>query len=502
MSGWETYKGLEVPAGPFTPTNNAGEKLKEDLTGLADRSPYLSSNDPTANDDTSDGFFAGSQWFNSSTQVMWVCTDASAGAAVWRSLYKREAGGIVLSPSGDGDVQLGDDLDVNGRSIVSTSNGDIPISPNGAGQVVLDGLNWPAADGNTGEVLKTDGAAGLYFGAGGGGGGAFTADGSFAAYQGTDVDAGGGANLGSLAQGSYATASGSNGTFAQGYFVSATGRGGTLAQGYTAYASGDYGCFAQGVPVWSSGSSGCFAQGISVSATGHYGSFAQGQNAVATGYKGSFAQGGYNYVLASGDLGSFAQGDRATASGNFGAFAQGTYVTASGSYGCFAQGRAVTASANSAWAQGFHTTADKRGQFARATGRFASDGDAQLSILVARNQTTNGTPTDLFLNGSSERIAIPADKCWAFSVLVSALQTAGTGAGACAGYEFSGVIKNISGTTSLVGAVGKTVLGEDTAAWDANVTADNTNDALDISVTGETSKTIRWVAAVYLSEVG
>ena len=35
MSGWETYKGLEVPQ---TPTGDAGIKLKDDLKELADRS--------------------------------------------------------------------------------------------------------------------------------------------------------------------------------------------------------------------------------------------------------------------------------------------------------------------------------------------------------------------------------------------------------------------------------------------------------------------------------
>lgn len=56
---------------------------------------------------------------------------------------------------------LDDDLDVNGNSIISSSNGDIAITPNGTGDVVLDGLKWPQADGTNGQVLKTDGAAQL-----------------------------------------------------------------------------------------------------------------------------------------------------------------------------------------------------------------------------------------------------------------------------------------------------------------------------------------------------
>lgn len=57
--------------------------------------------------------------------------------------------------------QLGGSLDVNGNSIVSASNGDIAITPHGTGDVVLDGLKYPSADGTAGYVLKTDGSAQL-----------------------------------------------------------------------------------------------------------------------------------------------------------------------------------------------------------------------------------------------------------------------------------------------------------------------------------------------------
>jgi hypothetical protein len=57
--------------------------------------------------------------------------------------------------------QLGGNLDVNGNSIVSASNGNIAITPNGTGSVVLDGLNWPQADGSANYVLKTNGSGQL-----------------------------------------------------------------------------------------------------------------------------------------------------------------------------------------------------------------------------------------------------------------------------------------------------------------------------------------------------
>ncbi len=65
--------------------------------------------------------------------------------------------------SGDSTPQLGGDLDVNGNAIVSASNGNIAITPNGSGEVIIDGLKHPQADGNAGQVLKTDGNGQLAF---------------------------------------------------------------------------------------------------------------------------------------------------------------------------------------------------------------------------------------------------------------------------------------------------------------------------------------------------
>ena len=59
--------------------------------------------------------------------------------------------------------QLGGDLDVNGNAIVSTSNGNIAITPNGSGSVIIDGLSHPQADGNSGQVLTTNGSGQLSF---------------------------------------------------------------------------------------------------------------------------------------------------------------------------------------------------------------------------------------------------------------------------------------------------------------------------------------------------
>jgi len=85
----------------------------------------------------------------------------------------------------------------------------------------------------------------------------------------------------------------------------------------------------------------------------------------------------------------------------------------------------------------------------------------------------------------------------AFEILLAAR----TIAGQSAGYQFRGVIKNIAGNTAFTGAPSATILGEDVAAWDAAVIADNVFDALVVRVTVEAGVNIRWVATVRTSEV-
>ena len=71
----------------------------------------------------------------------------------------------------DSTPQLGGNLDVNGNSIVSASAGNIAITPDTTGKIILDGLSWPTSDGSADQVLKTDGSGNLSFVNQSGGGG-------------------------------------------------------------------------------------------------------------------------------------------------------------------------------------------------------------------------------------------------------------------------------------------------------------------------------------------
>jgi len=136
-----------------------------------------------------------------------------------------------------------------------------------------------------------------------------------------------------------------------------------------------------------------------------------------------------------------------------------------------------------------------------AAGKFAASGDAQIIELVARRDTADATPAELFLDGSSVRCVLQNDSTYSFSILVAARRTDADGESAA--YKLEGCIDrnaNVA-STAMVGTVLKTVLAEDNTAWDVSATADTTNGALAITVTGEAAKTIYWVAYITLVQV-
>jgi len=92
------------------------------------------------------------------TNITTAVTEDSAGNA---NLTITGAGLVNIAE--DTSPQLGGNLDVNGNSIVSISGADINITPDGSGKVVLDGLNYPQADGQAGDFLITDGSNNLIF---------------------------------------------------------------------------------------------------------------------------------------------------------------------------------------------------------------------------------------------------------------------------------------------------------------------------------------------------
>jgi hypothetical protein len=143
------------------------------------------------------------------------------------------------------------------------------------------------------------------------------------------------------------------------------------------------------------------------------------------------------------------------------------------------------------------------GGVVQASGRFASNGDAQAGRYMLRTTTISSSPTEMFINGTAglSRLILPDDSTWTFRITVTGHRTdLGNGH---AGYTAAGVIYRGAGapSTAIQGSVQKVVLAESNPSWDINISADNINGSLKVTVTGENSKTIRWVALIETVEI-
>lgn len=179
-----------------------------------------------------------------------------------------------------------------------------------------------------------------------------------------------------------------------------------------------------------------------------------------------------------------------------------------GGFGCTASDNSAVAfgaynrsSAANSFSSGRYALANKWGQNAHAASNFAAEGDAQRSVLVMRNATTDATVTELFLDGTSLRATIPNNTLWHADIRIAARQATGTNHAIyhrkCAIYK-----NTTAGSTALQGTV--QTIGTDVesdANWDVTVSADTTNGSLKIEVTGVAATNIRWVAEVSLVEV-
>lgn len=145
MATSSNVSDLNTVAGAITNINTTATNISG-VNSFAERY-RVGSSDPTSSLD------AGDLFYNTSTNLL-----KRYNGSAWITI----ASGLT-DVVADTTPQLGGNLDVNGNSIVSVSNGDISITPNGSGKVILDGLSHPTSDGSAGQFLKTDGGGNLSF---------------------------------------------------------------------------------------------------------------------------------------------------------------------------------------------------------------------------------------------------------------------------------------------------------------------------------------------------
>ena len=150
-------------------------------------------------------------------------------------------------------------------------------------------------------------------------------------------------------------------------------------------------------------------------------------------------------------------------------------------------------------AKGYNSECERYGEEWRSTD-FAGTNKYGYGGYGQYAATTDATPTEIFMTGgSSRRITLEANSAIMFKVMVIAYDSSNTDGH---WWEITGGIRRDgAGNCSLIGA---NIVNEDNdagaAAWTAVLDANDTNDAIRITVTGEVGKTIRWHARVETSE--
>lgn len=155
---------------------------------------------------------------------------------------------------------------------------------------------------------------------------------------------------------------------------------------------------------------------------------------------------------------------------------------------------------------------DFDGQISFSTGYWdtgtTADQPVAVTFVPAWQTSTNATPIELGCgtnnsNTPTNRIALSNDSTYLFDCDIVARNTATDTESKVWNVKFGIRRGTNAASTALIGTPTKTVYGEDTGTntWDVSVTADTTNGRPNISVTGEASKTIRWVCNIRMTKV-
>lgn len=288
-------------------------------------------------------------------------------------------------------------------------------------------------------------------------------------------------------------ASGTNATIGGGQENKATQQTSTIAGGERNTASGIRSTIGGGFNNTSSNSNTVVGGGISNVASGD-----------------SAFVGGGNSNNASSDYSSIGGGNTNATTANKSTICGGLSNTASGVSSSILGGENNIADGalSSIIGGKFGTTRGIIAMVAFSPRRIDNTGDFQKGEYVLIAKTTNATPTNLTSDTNSgstvNQVVLPNNATYIFSAYLSARDTS---TGDSSGWEIKGVIKRDANaaSTTIVGTVtGDTVaLAQDAGAttWLVTATADTTNGALSLTVTGVAATTIKWCCVVKTSEV-
>ena len=393
---------------------------------------------------------------------------------------KTQSGGVDVT----GNITVSGTVD--GRDIAT----NIPSSLGTAGQVLTvnsgaSAAEWAAASGGGGNPdLYADSANGSAVTPTANAGGSYN---SVAIGNGADIGSGRGDSIAigtdALANQSQALAIGRSAT------VNSSGTWGT-AVGRNSIVNGQ-----AAVSLGNSYGSGSYGFSAVIDNNSIYG--ASSSYAVAIG-KNAYANGSYSVAI----------GGSAPIAGSFGAISLGYETVSNGTYAT-ALGNRSTATAQSSVALGTYAKSDIQGKLAYSSERFGLTGDSQAGLFVLRCDTTDATPEKLQTTagtqsvGSTNQVVLPNDSVFGFTGTVIARENSSQTDDFAVWEIKGGAVRGANAASTTLGSYNINKISESTGAanWSIALSADTTNGAVSITVTGEASHSIRWVATVNTTEV-
>ena len=117
---------------------------------------------------------------------------------------------------------------------------------------------------------------------------------------------------------------------------------------------------------------------------------------------------------------------------------------------------------------------------------------------VLHGTTTDATETEI-LTTASTRIPVSTNTTLFYEISIVARRTDATGESGS--WHLKGCVDNFSDTVADVGNVYEIAVAQDDVSLAVDARADDTNNSINIYVTGAASKTIRWTAIVKTTEV-
>lgn len=210
-----------------------------------------------------------------------------------------------------------------------------------------------------------------------------------------------------------------------------------------------------------------------------------------------------DYSLATG-VETVADGEASTAQGSdtaaygFASHSTGIGTIASGTCS-YAGGGQTSAFSNYSRATGLNSQTRLITQHAEAAGKMIFPGSPEIdynqySRITFSNISSDTTPTNLLINGSGFTIAEDSFvKCKGILM--------GTDYQDMSDFEFSFSVKNVGGTTSIVGTPSITAGSTEISPVYFGITANDSTDSVELSVTGKSATIIAWQGFIEMVEI-